>query len=179
MNTPEELIRDMNDIKYGWIDKKGTKYENKIIRSIFEKDYFLQEPTELKKSKLGVCWDQVEYERYYFENMNIPFKTIFMIYDTGLKKHMHTFLVYKEKKQYCWIENTYEHYIGINKYNSFSDLLNDVMKDFLLANHLLIIGENLKYYIYDKPKYGINYNEFIINALKGIVLKKDYSNLGI
>ena len=123
MNTPEELIDKMHNIKYGWIDKEGTKHDSKIIRAIFEKDWYLQDPHDLENTKVGVCWDQVEYERLFFQEKNIPFKTIFMIYDTGIKQHMHTFLVYKENKKYCWIENTYEHFIGINKYDTFKELL--------------------------------------------------------
>lgn len=179
MNTPEELIKDMQDIKYGWIEKNGTRHEEQIVRALFNKGFYLQSPKELKEHRLGVCWDQVEYERYYMEKMNIPFKTIFVIYDTKVKQHMHSFLVYKEKKNYCWIENTYENFIGINKYSSMEELIKDVMKDFLIQNHLLIIGENIKYYVFDKPEYGLNCTEYVMHALKGTLLEKDFSNLGI
>lgn len=179
MTTPEELINKMRNIEYGWIDKNKERHEIKIIRAEFEKNWYLQNPSDLEKTKLGVCWDQVEYERNFFEEKGIPYKTIFMIYDTGVKKHMHTFLVYKEKKNYCWIENTYEHYKGINKYSTFKELLDNVMKDFLIYNKLLIIGENIKYYMYDRPEYGINCEEFIKNATEGTLLEKDYSNLDL
>lgn len=179
MNTPEELINKMRNIEYGWTDKNKERHDKKIIRKEFEAAWHLQSPTELDKSKLGVCLDQVEYERVFFEERNIPHKAIIMIYDTGVKKHMHTFLVYKEKKNYCWIENTYENYKGINKYPTFKELLDNVMKDFLLANKLLIIGENLKYYTYDKPEYGLTFDNFVKHATSGTLLEKDYSNLGI
>ena len=53
------------------------------------------------------------------------------------------------------------------------------MKDFLYANKLLIIGENLKYYAYDAPEYGINAAKFVEHCLCSKLLDKDFNNLGI
>lgn len=179
MNTPEELINKMQSIKYGWIEKDGTKHDAKIKRADFEKDWYLQNPKDLDKTKIGVCFDQVEYERLFFEEKEIPYKTILIFYNTGIKTHMHTFLVYKSKKKYCWIENTYEHYIGINEYDSMKELIKDLKNDFLYQNRLLVIGENVKYYMYDKPNYGINCEEFVTHCLNGKLLNNDFSNIDI
>jgi len=34
---------------------------------LFNKLYYLPTPKEIIKNKVGICWDQVELERYYFK----------------------------------------------------------------------------------------------------------------
>ncbi|MDE5889208.1 MAG: ASCH domain-containing protein, partial [Bacilli bacterium] len=64
--TPEEVMELMSDIKYGWIDDEGYFYEN-LDRTNSSK-YKLLSPREIIKRGTGVCWDQVELERYYLRN---------------------------------------------------------------------------------------------------------------
>ena len=77
LNTPEKLLKYMEDFKYGYMKKDGSleheEYEN------FFNDYKLQSPSEIMISKTGVCWDQVEFERYIFEKyINLPFNTYYI-----------------------------------------------------------------------------------------------------
>ena len=54
----------LEEIEYGYKDV-NNKYHNSIDNN-FSDTYKLQSPSETEESKLGVCWDQVEYERYLF-----------------------------------------------------------------------------------------------------------------
>ena len=145
----------MNDIKYGWIDKNGSKrYDN----DNFFDDYRLESYEEVIKNKLGVCWDQVELERFYFEK-KYKVKTYFIVYYDNIKCPTHTFLVFKKNKKYYWFEHAWEWYKGIHEYNSLDDLLLDVKNKFI--EELEVYEEKLlKMYEYSKPKSHINVETF-------------------
>ena len=102
----------MSIINYGWIDKNGIKHINDY--DTFSDDYILQSPNDLIDSKLGVCWDQVELERYYFESFNNSVKTFFIVHYDNDKCPTHTFLIYEKNGKYCWFEHSWERYRGIH-----------------------------------------------------------------
>ena len=77
MNIREVLDSEMNQINYGWVDKEGNPHEQ---LQGFSEDYALQNPAELRESKLGVCWDQVELEREILKNQEIAARTYFIVY---------------------------------------------------------------------------------------------------
>ena len=61
----ENKVMDlMNKIDYGWVDKNHMKHIHDF--DTYSDDYILQSPNDIIKSQIGVCWDQVELERYYF-----------------------------------------------------------------------------------------------------------------
>ena len=68
----------MNDIKYGYLDINGNIHY--VIDKDFGSLYKLQSPGETLNNKVGVCWDQVELERYLFDKKNIKFNTYFIVY---------------------------------------------------------------------------------------------------
>lgn len=55
----------MNNINYDWVDKNNKKHN--LVDETFSDNYILQTPKELIENKLGVCWDQVELERFLFK----------------------------------------------------------------------------------------------------------------
>ena len=179
LENVNNLYKKMQGFEYGWIDETGYKYVNKIVKNKFITDYYLQNPKDLDKTKIGICWDQVEYERVHFNKYNIPFKTIFIIYNDGIKFPNHTFLIFKFNKKYYWFENTYSDAKGILEYNSLSECLEHVKKEFMKENKLENIGEQLNYFVYDKPKYGLKPEEFINYCLTGTLANKDFKNIDI
>lgn len=179
MQKINELYKQMNDFDYGWIDKTGYKYINKIAKNKFIPDYYLQNPKDLDETKIGICWDQVEYERKHFEKFDIPFKTIFIIYDDGIKYPNHTFLIFKKNKKYYWFENTYANAKGILDFDNLQELYDRVKKEFMKENKLEEIGEKIFWYVYDKPKYGIGAVDFITHCQKGIKANNDLKNIDI
>lgn len=164
-----QIMKLMGDIIYGYVDKDNNKHKD--IGNEFSNIYQLQSPSELIKSKLGVCWDQVELERYYFNKENIKCKTYFMVYYNNTSCPTHTFLVFFENDKYHWFEHSWERYRGIYEYETLEQLINDIREKFISDQLILPINiDNLYIYEYEKPKYNISCSEFYNYCEKGIIL---------
>ncbi len=127
--TDEEIMKLMAQISYGWIDKYDNR--NYEVNEDFSNNYILQSPQQVLWTKIGVCWDQVELERYYFDNTKINKKTYFLCYYDDNKCPTHTFLVYEKNNCYYWFEHSWEKYRCIHTFNSIQDLLNNVKTKFI------------------------------------------------
>ena len=119
-----EIMEKMEQIQYGWVDKSHKIH--KTVNNDFSESYRLQSPKEVIKSGFGVCWDQVELERYYFKGNNLNIKTYFLVYYDNDKCPSHTFLTFEKDGKYYWFEHSYKKYRGIHEYNSKKELLIDV-----------------------------------------------------
>ena len=179
LENAQELLRKMNDFDYGWIDKTGYKYINKIVKNKFITDYYLQNPKDMDNTKIGICWDQVEYERNFFKNHKIPHKTIFIVYDDGIKYPNHTFLIFKDQKKYYWFENTYPDVKGISEFDTLEECFSRVKKEFLKENNLEQIGEKLYWFVYEKPQCGLGAVDFINYCRTGIKAHPDLKNIDV
>lgn len=160
------IMNTMNDINYGYFDSKNRIHQE--VDEEFLSLYKLQSPQETLKHKVGVCWDQVELERYLFEKENIKFKTYFMVHYDNDKCPTHTFLIYEKNNKYYWFEHSWEKYRGIREYNTEIDALKDIKEKFInseLNNNYNL--ENMCIYEYSKPEYGINVSEFYKQCEKG------------
>lgn len=148
-----EVMHLMEDIKYGWVSKNG----NNMSDESFSDYYLLQSPNEIIKNKVGVCWDQVELERYYLRANDCNIQTYFIIYDDGKNCNTHTFLTFEENNKYYWFEHAWEKFRGIHEYCSIEKLLVDIKNKFI--NYTLNNNckhENIKLYEYTKPKVHLN-----------------------
>lgn len=155
--TKLEVMTLMKSIEYGYVDKNDCKHVN--IEEDFANKYKLQSPQELIKSHLGVCWDQVELERYYFKNYFYPIKTYFIINQDGNKCPTHTFLTIEKNNKYYWFEHAWEKYQGIHEYRTLKALLNDIKDKFI--NDLEEKEEiNILLFEYKKPKSGLNVEDY-------------------
>ncbi|MBR5370258.1 MAG: hypothetical protein IK137_03025 [Bacilli bacterium] len=158
MKYAEEIMNLMDEINYGWIDKEGNPHTK---LKDYEEKYNLQSPEELKKSKLGVCWDQVELERYYFKEKGIDINSYFIVHYDGAKCPCHTFISFKENGKYYWFEHAWPMHKGIKEFDTIEDLLNDVREKFIALelpngydeNHLFIFN-------YKEPKPHLGALEF-------------------
>lgn len=169
-----EIMELMENIEYGWIDLQNQRYN--FVNERFSQEYFLQSPKETRKNKIGICWDQVELERYYFKSNPWNIKTYFIVHYDSDKCPTHTFLTYEKDNKYYWFEHSWEQFRGIHEYDSESDLLLDVRNKFIkyeLNNQY--INENLKLYEYKKPKYHISVQEFYNHCKNGKYI--DFNNL--
>ena len=156
---PQEIMNQMNNIKYGWKDKYEKIHFN--VDETFSNDYVLETPNEVLNNNVGVCWDQVELERNFFEKTNIKFKTFFIVHYDNNNCPTHTFLIYKDNNLYYWFEHSWERFRGIHSYKTEEEALKDIKSKFikyeLNGNY---IQNNLCIYKYEKPKYGINCLQF-------------------
>lgn len=144
ITTPDQLLRFMSNIKYD----NETNDENYIVKT----------PSQLIKTKMGICYDQVELERYIFKNMRYDFKTFFAYQQKPIEfSPTHTFLIFKENNQYYWFENAWESYRGIHgSFNSYNLAVNFVSIQFKKSEH----WKNVNVLEYDNIKLGINVMQF-------------------
>lgn len=167
--SENEIMKLMNTINYGWIDKNGKQHINDFFN--FSKDYILQSPNELKNNKIGVCWDQVELERDYFKNYE-SVRTFFIVHYDNDQYPTHTFLTYKIENNYYWFEHSWEKFRGIHKYDSMDLLLKDVynkyvqsvLRDKYNKNNLIV-------YEYSKPQYHISVHQFFYHCENGSIIE--------
>jgi len=154
-----EIMALMENIKYGWVDKENNKYIDEY--ETFSDKYILQSPEDIIKNQIGVCWDQVELERYYFEKNNFNIKTYFLVHYDNDKCPTHTFLTFEKNDKYYWFEHAWEKFRGIHEYNSVKELLFDVRDKFIKYelndnyNELGLVLHECK-----KPNYHISVQEF-------------------
>ena len=161
-----EVMELMKDIKYGWVDKDNNKYIDDF--ELFSEKYILQSPTDVIKNKVGVCWDQVELERYYFKPNAWNIKTFFLVHYDGDKCPTHTFLTFEKDNKHYWFEHSWEIFRGIHEYNTEKELLLDVRNKFIqydLNNNY--VPKNLALHQYTKPKYHISVQAFFNHCDSG------------
>ena len=154
-----EVMDLMKNIEYGWLDKNNNK--NYKVDETYSDNYILQSPNEVIKNKVGVCWDQVELERYYFKGNEWNIKTYFIVHYDNNRCPTHTFLTFVKDNKYYWFEHSWEMFRGIHEYTSLKALLVDVRDKFIkyeLNNNYT--KENLCIYDYKKPKYHLSVLEF-------------------
>jgi len=172
-NELQLILNQLDDIEYGFVDNNKNIYPD--TKKNWSKDfgtlYHLQSPEELQKNKYGVCWDQVELERFYLEENNIKSKSYFIIAYDNQQEPTHTFIVINSDKYY-WLEHSWEPYKGIHEYESLDKLLNDVKNKFEESiKKEKVKNYKLTIYEYDKPKYNLNCIEFMKHCEKGKKIK--------
>lgn len=169
-----EVMNMMNEIEYGWIDRNNHKYD--ILDESFSANYILQSPQEVIKNKIGVCWDQVELERYYFKGNDWNIRTYFLVHYGESKCPTHTFLTFEKNKKIYWFEHSWERFRGIHEYKSLKELLFDIRDKFIkyeLNNDYVL--ENLVLHEYRKPNYHISVQGFYNHCEHGIYI--DFNEL--
>ena len=77
MDFIKDIDAKMSLIQYGWVDNAGAKHAD---MAEFAEKYILQMPDELLKSRLGVCWDQVELQRKLFNDCGIAVRSFFIVH---------------------------------------------------------------------------------------------------
>ena len=162
-----EIMDLMKDIEYGWVDEQNNKYMK--VDDSFKDKYILQSPKDILKSKVGVCWDQVELERYFFKNYVPSVKTFFIVYDDNDKCPTHTFLIFEKNNKFYWFEHSWEIFRGIHEYSSLNQLLLDIKNKFVSIE---LRGDyektNLYIYEYSKPNYHIGTQAFFNHCSSNI-----------
>lgn len=164
-----KIMETMNSIEYGFLDENGKniiendpeKWDNE-----FYDFYYLLSPNELLEQKCGVCWDQVELERFLFEKENWKVKTFFICTYENDGLPSHTFLTYEKNNMVYWFEHSWGKYKGIHEYNTLKELLLDVKKKFVQNNDVPTIV-----YEYERPPYHISCEEYYKFAEKGTIIR--------
>ena len=166
-----KLMDEMTDIKFGYIDKKGNR--NVLFEDDFVNNYYLQSPTSLQSSLIGLSFDQVEFQRYLLTKIKINFRTYLMLYQDSSVGPAHAFLLFKDSNnKYYWYENVWLKYKGIHEYESKKAAITDIKNKF--AETINDFHDNkLRIYQFEKPRSGINYIKYLSNAMSGKIVKLD------
>ena len=161
----EHLSTIMRPIRYGILTKSGQKIvSGDIDEDTYYTQYILMTPKQVIDYKLGVCWDQVEFERAYCIKNNIP-------HSTFLSKNAiwesHTFLVFKtEDNKFYWFENSWYTERGIHgPFTSVKDIFKTIIKQTKSKTPL-------KFYKYGKPQYGCSCKDFMKFSSRHLVYKE-------
>ena len=183
ITSPEELLKFMSgNIEYGYLGRNNHIYKENDPN--FDKDwldeYILENASDVLKTKIGNCWDQVELERDWFKKNNYEFKTIYhqVLLDYDNPYPTHTFLVYKKDNKYYWFENAWENMRGIHEFNSIEELLEFEYKENIkmLKNYNILEEEikKIKYCEYDEPVSHISAMEFVESKFKNkeLIIKR-------
>ena len=124
IKTPEELLVFMSEnIKYGYLGRDGRIYypDDIDFNNNWYNEYILENKNDVLNNLCGNCWDQVEFERYWFISHNYKVKTIFEMvnldYDNNYPSH--AFLIFYKENNWCWFENADFNNRGIHSFNSF------------------------------------------------------------
>lgn len=161
--TLAKIMDVMDEIEYGFKDKDGKNIltlDPKRWDEEFDDFYYLQTPEELLNTKCGVCWEQVELERFLFQKSGIDTKTyfIYIVEDDMLPSH--TFLTFEQDGKFCWFEHSWATHKGIHEYESIRELLQDVKEKFKESHKEVSENSPLYIYEYQKPTEHITCNEF-------------------
>lgn len=123
--TPEDILEALAGIEYGWSTKTG-KRTKEIKEEEFYNKYALQSPEQVWVRKVGVCWDVVELSRVLFLATKLEFVPIYVELCPG---DTHTFIVFKDNREYFIFEYSFGAYRGIHgSYKDLPQAVNVVIK---------------------------------------------------
>ena len=129
LNTPEELMDFLiQNIQYGWIGKDGVLRHNTI--KDFRTQYRLSPLAHTLETGVGVCFEQVELEREFFNQNGFKNQSYAII-----TSHLtHTFLVFQLNGIYYDFEHSAPTNRGIFPSENLSQLLKSKVNNFM-ENH--------------------------------------------
>lgn len=128
LSTAQDIMSFMSNIEYGYVSNTGKRIQ-KIEGTQFYNEYRLQTPQQVLTSKLGVCWDQTELERFIFSKyIKIPFKIYYL---EALNKYQqtHTTLAFQENNKWYWFEHSWYDKRGIHEYKTEQSFLKDLINE--------------------------------------------------
>ena len=180
IHTPVQLMEHLDEnIEYGVIDKNGNKFtdsSSEKFQFVCNNEWFLRPVQQILLDKIGHCYDQVEIERYWFENNNYEVKTFWIsayqpeIENSGFS---HTYLLFKENNQWKLFEHSDYYNRGIFSFNSLNEAIIFQAKNQIETAEKCLKPEKaysvcIKEYL--KPKTNLNMTEFLefINNSKDI-----------
>lgn len=172
IKTPEELLKYMDSITYGWVDKDGNKNIDNMD-GWYEK-CCVQDGEGVLKSKVGTCWDQTELERLWFTINNYNVKTYYMVFMVGRPNKLpaHSFLVYEKDNKWCYFEHSWADMRGIYEFDTLEDALNfavDKHIEFAKSYEDFMPGDEdkLRLYEFTKPEPNLSAQEQM-DFMKGL-----------
>ncbi|MFV0250291.1 MAG: hypothetical protein ACK5HP_04605 [Bacilli bacterium] len=157
IKNPITLSKYMQDnISYFWNDNKNNK-RNDFNETLYY-DYSLMTPIETIVHQYGICVDQVELERMWFNLRGFNFKTICIqvIRDNDCPGHV--LLIYEDGENWYWFENAWYDMRGIHKYDNFKSCIDSITNKFIIQNNITNDQlSGIEIYEYSKYPFHSNY----------------------
>ena len=97
LDKAKEIFEKNYSIEYGWVDKKGVRH-HRISKGLI-KHFCFQTPEQVEKSRIAICWEKVELDRYCLEQAGIPCKTYFFV-EPSSNFYCHSVLVFEENNKF-------------------------------------------------------------------------------
>ena len=166
VNTIDDLMKYMDEnIKYGWLGIDG-KVRIDSLKDF--KDYYrTMNIDDVIKCGVGLCPDQVNFIKNFFDSKNIQNKIFVIVgYENVLgidKERVHFMIFYENDNTWYQFEHASRFFKGIFKYGSLSDTKNKVLDKYKE------ILKNAKLFEIDGIPVGIGYDE-----LRNLIIKKLY-----
>ena len=186
----EHDIRKFNDQlnKYDYgIVVDGKVYTDNIDFS----KYTTIDPDTFKRYKCGTCWDYVDYEAKVFKdrfgfNFTLnplkharEFSLYYMQIDDAKKCPTHTWLAYRNNGKIYLFESSWKSRIGISKYNTEEEMVQDYIKKHRKENH---DKDNPIIVTKYKPnmKFGLTPEEFMVRCIdQGKVIYSEIDSIPV
>ena len=124
-NDIRELLRRLNSYDYGYI-KNGQKIKG--MKNFFE-NYKSLTISEFEKYQIGVCWDYVHYEAYWFAKNHYKYETFYIqVQDEDNDCPSHTYLVFylPNSSKVYYFESSWGKYQGIEAFDNINKLHNTI-----------------------------------------------------
>lgn len=151
IKTPLELSSYMKDnIKYQWMDQNGL-FHTEMDYNMYT-NYSLMTPVEVVENSSGICVDQAELEREWFDIHNYQYEVLNIQIFREDSAPGHIFLIYFEDNKWNWFENAWGKYKGIHSYSSKENLFKDIKDKFIIQENITF-DEISNIIIEDFPKY--------------------------
>lgn len=132
IKTPDDILKFMDNIDYGYIDLSGEKHINNLKG--FRVNYRTLNVEQILEYKIGTCIEQVLLMHYLLDNLNIPNKMFCTrIYETGeidneKDEHMHCFILYYDEYGVHQIEHPNGERKGIYDFKDENTAINEINK---------------------------------------------------
>ena len=171
-----ELLKRLNTYDYGYI-KNGKKIKG--MENFFD-DYKSLTISEFEKYKIGVCWDYVHYEAYWFDKHGYKYDTFYIqVQDEDNDCPSHTYLVFylPGSNKVYYFESAWGKYQGIEEFDNINKLHNTIKE-----RHISSANSKCDPKTYFRNKYDakssswehLNCGEYMVKVSKGrIRLNKD------
>ena len=176
INSIPQDIRNLNNTlnKY----KYGVLINNRVeVNDIDFGKYRTLKIEEFEKYKVGVCWDFVNYEAYWFSKHNYKYKTIYMVLDDNANCPTHTFLLFYLNNKVYWFESSWFAYQGIHEYNNEYEAIRDILKKFIkYTKYKKSSNRNSKLHMYEYNTVGMDNHLDVISFMDTASSQEDIVN---
>lgn len=181
-----QLVDFVTKIQYGYIDVENNKHLKTFSNP--DKNYLLQYPNQLVKSKIGTCFDIVELYRDYLTKKGIECESYYLEYKDISFLETHAFIIQKRKNNlwYECLDNSWEEGFQPRGYHDKEALIKSIyewFEEYVSSYHKDIRKENFFMSHYNKPipvlKHSMSLMEFCNNRSYLSTNRLEYSGMAI